>query len=854
MADSYTFEVSAEDDASDVLERLDDRFDDFDAGMEESGETASQFSQILSAELVSNGLMSVTEWGKQAAQSVATWTKQAARGAERIERLSETTGANRQQVQRLENVYRRAGLEADSLRDNIFRLSERMTEAQRRSGGMRDDMLDAGFTMEEMARLTEKPDKALESLLENIKQAPSRMEAMSRAEKTLGGESQRLVTFLRSTDRTIDDLIEGAGEYGSVLSDSAIKQQAELNEQMEQFKGAWRTFKADMVTSWVPSIVDQLNWLERSMEGPNTKIDEMQGKIADQQGGPSAGSDIQALRKFLFQQGRDSFLDQTVGRAVSSVAGTDTGRGFLREGAMAQILTEGGLASEREVAAASGEDMKAKLQRVFETFSRERIIDLLERVERNAPESGPRANEQLQTLLDNVLGDIEQRRSAEQIVDQANQAFRNAGPYGGLLPGGTSSGGGGGASSGGGGGDGGGGDGPGRPTDNLTSERVNKLERLEQLQVKIAEAEGKRSVQLQRQADQLEFQLEKSEILADRRAGEITSEQKRVKLAKARSDLAQDRVETDQKMNDVLKERGEEIADTHEQLKDTIDRFEREDRQIRRSFGDGPEGYTAGASREVRRDQLRFESSKKQERQRRRRTGRSLQAAGRGLSQVPTRQAVGMVKQQNSELRTQIRLYGKMTSVVGKVSGALGTLVDKQWKFSEATSASRSAISALSSAGKVAGALAKSQKQRAQFRGGFEAAAAAAALAAGIAGQPRMFASAAKHSLASGMFFALAESGKLKSKGSGGAGAGGAGGGFSAPQPSFDIQKIQRDSAEALAQEMQQQRDMRPNVIRVDLRGSRNIQDSAETGKMVTDMVESHLGKVSETSISTGEG
>lgn len=160
------------------------------------------------------------------------------------------------------------------------------------------------------------------------------------------------------------------------------------------------------------------------------------------------------------------------------------------------------------------------------------------------------------------------------------------------------------------------------------------------------------------------------------------------------------------------------------------------------------------------------------------------------------------LQKENEALAVQTRKYEKLATSAGSFGKQLAVIASKQWNFADASEATIAALDAVSMAGEaMASIVGDSVQEQAGIRAGFEFASAAAALGAGFMFQnPAFYAAAGQHALAGGMFAAQA-------MGAFGGGSTGGGGGGSAASmysnaKSFDVSAEREATAVAFAEKL----------------------------------------------------
>lgn len=907
MADaSYTFEVQADDEASDDLERVEKSVDDLGDEAQDTAEKTETFGsrigEVMAGDLMSEAVQKAGEMAVRLAEMQTQFVENTAA----IDRNASSVGASVEQYQALQFAFERAGVGSDELQEALGTISERAEKAKLGAKGMIEDFGALNVTVGDLKG--KNPGQLFRLVARRIGEAESDTKALQGATALLGDNiASKLTPRLRENANFFDEMADRAKETGNVLGQDAV-------DDAEKAQKAWRNLQ-DQVGGLKSAVMADLS---PALEGFSNAL----------------GANIEDLREHREQMGRNAESARQTGRAWGSAAGqgakfADTLSpiaGFLGDvtGESIRMLDgatrlTSGLAGLREGFSGNNEAAQAYIDRLqkmgksqaqiatswndFKTVTaaqqgRFDVLaedaeelqgvqrELVETINEHGVES-----EETNRVLERARKKMDQMEPATsrwgQSVGRVTGRLRQLGKEAanlpsqlvdltGMLPGAD------------GGGDGG--DEDDGPSDEELKQRARKRREAEkELEV----------MQAQNDVERARVKLEQTREEIQRKG--LTGARKEVKLLEAEQNLRsakQEKVEAT--LEKIDKEAQKHAQIPHHIREQTKALNERRDAVKSMEVGvpDGgadPNGgmpVTEGVGIDTLRDRLDDPTLSDAERkdlknalERRqqpiRETGRALQRTGRGMGRSAS-EAAGLIGQagqrsqkrgrreiqrlqqqrqqasskaqrralekqiqqkrkslkldrrQNRVLQQKIKAYGKLTGTVGELSGSIAKLAEKSFDFSDAQESAASATSALSSAGGAAAQiLGKSVQQQAGIKAGFETAASVAAFAAYAASQgtaPQLLAAGIQHGTAAGMFGSIAAGAGTQGGGgsrpSAAGGGGGGGGGNPSPAANFDPDKQREKSAQAFAEKLKSEREMRPIVNRVDFGNSTQLQDA----------------------------
>lgn len=769
-----------------------------------------------------------------AAVKVGSMAVQTSRSVAEMKRASEATGVAAEEYQKLKFAMRKAGGDAQMLKEALATVAERAIDAKMGAKGVREDFASIGITVDDLQN--KGPGELFNMLASRIRNAESESRALKGAVSLLGDEvGNKLVSRIRSGEQGLDALRQQAEELDVVLSKSQINALDRADQAAERattsYAGLRRTIAAEFAPA-VQAASSDLVDMAKALQKPETQ--ETIEDLAQFSAGLIEAADATGKLYTETVQLADSRMFKG---ALSGVARSLTGGMSDSLIQVANNIKAAGAAAEREQKKIAAFDEKIKKMRDSVGAGPNALAGEVDRLRRLFLKYGEDS-----TLVQSQLANFE-----KQLADVASQAEDTSAAMDSATIGKDMSLGAGFAKA-----------------KSVSKKELKAFERIQQNRVdiqrtKLRLARSENDVQKANLRKQLGLlRAEQTRLKAQSKS--LSKEERRTKELKAQTQAAKARKRHEKRLREIQRQdakskgssaaqgaastakstaasmvpptasgRGQSVGKIlgiaqAKKRAATADALQRD--KVGRILGTATD--FEGATRTMKRNQRRNEQRARMAR-RTRKVSQGFQGLGQAGSQAS--QLARAMGKTNEELAQTVEHMGAVGDQTGKLIKSFSKVANSAQGSAKAMKASASAVEGLGGVGaQFANAFIESEKKRAKVKAGIEAAQAAAMIGLSIANPvqaPQFLASAAQHTAAAAMFGAVA--GGASGGGGGGgtpsAGGGGGGGGASGPSlgtadTNFNPRKQRQKAFEGMAKALEQQQQNRPINISVDARGA----------------------------------
>jgi hypothetical protein len=183
--------------------------------------------------------------------------------ADEIDKLSERTGINREELQRWRYAAEQSGADIGKLETGIKTLSNIMDDAINGNKKARDAFRALGISMSELRRMnTEQAFEAIAARLGDMEQG-ARRNAIGN--DLLGRSYTELLPLLNAGSRGMKELKDRADALGLVMSEDAVKANVQFGDTVADIKAAFAAITRDISNSILPMLQRFADWIVENM-------------------------------------------------------------------------------------------------------------------------------------------------------------------------------------------------------------------------------------------------------------------------------------------------------------------------------------------------------------------------------------------------------------------------------------------------------------------------------------------------------------------------------------------------------------------------------------------------------------
>lgn len=182
-----------------------------------------------------------------------------AEAADFIDKLSERTGINREELQRWKYAAGQSGADVGKLEVGIKKLSETMMSATDGSKQTVDGFKKLGISLEDLK--TKSQSEIFDRVMKGLADMPAGAERNALGNKMLGKSYTELLPLLNAGSQGMDELKTRADKLGIVMSEEAVKANVKYGDTMDDVKQSLGMVTQKISTSFLPILQEILNWV-----------------------------------------------------------------------------------------------------------------------------------------------------------------------------------------------------------------------------------------------------------------------------------------------------------------------------------------------------------------------------------------------------------------------------------------------------------------------------------------------------------------------------------------------------------------------------------------------------------------
>lgn len=206
------------------------------------------------------GLVAGATAGGAALLGMAT---NAASTGDRIDKMSQKMSLSRKGFQEWEYVLSQNGMEIESLRGGMKKLTKGLDDAKNGSKSATEAFKRIGLSVDNIKNLN--PEQAFEATVKALQNMPEGAEKAALANELLGKSGAELMPLLNGSAKSVEELKRKARDMGLVLSDDAVNASAKFTDTMDNVKRTLGAVAAKVGVSVMPIIQQFLDWVLANM-------------------------------------------------------------------------------------------------------------------------------------------------------------------------------------------------------------------------------------------------------------------------------------------------------------------------------------------------------------------------------------------------------------------------------------------------------------------------------------------------------------------------------------------------------------------------------------------------------------
>jgi hypothetical protein len=183
--------------------------------------------------------------------SLMTKIKEVAEYAQKLRRISLTTGLDVGQVRQLESIGMAFGVSLESMSRSVVEFTRRMGEARIKGGEVTNILAKMGVGMDEVADGTFDHQKAMKMLADSYAAGTDEATLLYYGTKMFGDAFKELLPIIKAGSKAIDD----AADSYHTANEGAVGALGRGKQDMEKWGQAWDNF-------WINLIGSVFEWIE----------------------------------------------------------------------------------------------------------------------------------------------------------------------------------------------------------------------------------------------------------------------------------------------------------------------------------------------------------------------------------------------------------------------------------------------------------------------------------------------------------------------------------------------------------------------------------------------------------------
>lgn len=205
----------------------------------------------------------ITVAGSAAFGSMVALANKTTAVADEIDKLSERTGINREELQRWKYAAEQSGANVSKLETGVKKLSDVMTDAMDGNKKAQDSFAQLGISLDDLK------NKSQEDIFEQVMASLADMEQGARrnalGNDLLGKSYTEMLPLLNAGSEGIQMLKDRADELGLVMSEKAVLANVKFGDTLDDVKEVFGAVINQLVTSFLPVMQQFLDWILEHM-------------------------------------------------------------------------------------------------------------------------------------------------------------------------------------------------------------------------------------------------------------------------------------------------------------------------------------------------------------------------------------------------------------------------------------------------------------------------------------------------------------------------------------------------------------------------------------------------------------
>jgi len=213
-----------------------------------------------------NGIKTAAKWGAAigagataAGGALLALANKTAESADEIDKLSERTGINREELQRWKYAAEQSGADVGKLEGGIKKLSDVMDDAMKGSEKSVQAFDKIGISMDDLKNKSQ--SDIFDDVMNALAEMPAGAERNALGNDLLGKSYTEMLPLLNAGADGMDDLKNRADELGLVMSEEAVKANVKFGDTMADVKGAVGAVFMQLSNEFLPILQNLLDWI-----------------------------------------------------------------------------------------------------------------------------------------------------------------------------------------------------------------------------------------------------------------------------------------------------------------------------------------------------------------------------------------------------------------------------------------------------------------------------------------------------------------------------------------------------------------------------------------------------------------
>lgn len=217
-----------------------------------------------------NGIKTAAKWGAAivggatvAVGGLVAVTNQTAEYADEIDKLSERTGINREELQRWKYAASQSGADIDKLETGVKKLSDVMDDAMKGNEKAVESFAALGISIDDLK------NKSQEEIFSEVMNSLADMEQGAQrnalGNDLLGKSYTEMLPLLNAGSDGMQELKDRADELGIVMSEEAVKANVKFGDTMADVKDAFGGIVRELTNATLPMLQGFLDFILEHM-------------------------------------------------------------------------------------------------------------------------------------------------------------------------------------------------------------------------------------------------------------------------------------------------------------------------------------------------------------------------------------------------------------------------------------------------------------------------------------------------------------------------------------------------------------------------------------------------------------